>query len=196
MHRDMGGGRAAVGIWLAVLAFHTVGLFSYPRVEADEGGWPLSVRAWVEAGTQGPDYYMAPAYHWLLGAPLALFGARHQVARPASVAAGLAALWLFHRLARRLAGAETAAWALWLAGSSYGVLLLHRRALMEPWQVLLMMALTLTVVERPGGSWGWRLLAVALTALLLLTKASAVFLLPALVLAAAAGDRQGWRQGW
>lgn len=192
-------------VWIVLLAFHTVGLFSYPRVEADEGGWPLSVRAWVETGTLTRDYYMAPGYHWLLGAPFRLFGARYAVARPASVVVGLAALWLFHRLARRVGGREAAHWALWLAGTSYGVLMMHRRALMEPWQVLLMVALAVSVVERPGPRWLWRPLAIVLTALLLVTKASGVFLLPALVLAAAwpgepaAGDAlllPWWRRAW
>jgi 4-amino-4-deoxy-L-arabinose transferase-like glycosyltransferase len=161
---------------LLILAVHLIGLGTYPRITADEGGWPLSVRNWVETGTRSSDYYMAPGYHWLLAIPFRFFGALHSVGRPVSVAVSLLALFLFHRLTRKLAGDEMAFWATLLLGTSYPAVLIGRRALMEPFQIAIMTGLCLAVA-----SVRWLPMA-ALTAALLLTKASGIFLVPALAI--------------
>lgn len=173
-------------IWIA--AIRLAGLNAYFRIEADEGGWPLAVRQWLEEGTRTFDFYMAPGYHWLLGSSFWIFGADHTVARLTAAVWGLAGLWLFHRLTTRLAGPQVAWWSLLLLGTSYAALMVDRRAFIEPFQITLMLALCLTVVE--ARHW----LAAFLTALLLLTKASAIFLLPVLVLARLWPGP--WRENW
>jgi len=165
-----------------VIAVRWVGLDVYPPVEADEGGWPLSVRMWVEHGIRSDDYYMAPAYHWLLGLPFRLWGPYHWVSRPFCAAVAMAGLWMFYRLAVRHAGEDAAFWATLLLGTCYPAVLIDRRAFMEPLQIALMFSVCLAATPaRPR--WYTYLLTAALTGLLLLTKASAIFLLPALVLA-------------
>ncbi len=163
-----------------IVCLRVIGLGVYPQIEADEGGWPLSVRTWVETGVKTTDYYVAPGYHWLLGVPFRLFGATHAVGRLVSALVALLGLFLFHRLARRHAGPTVAFWAVLLLGTSYPAVLIDRRAFMEPFQLALMFALCLAAgIERLA----LRLAAVAaLTALLMVTKATAAFLLPALVL--------------
>jgi 4-amino-4-deoxy-L-arabinose transferase-like glycosyltransferase len=166
-------------LFALVIAVRWISLDAYPRITADEGGWPLSVRNWVETGVQSKDYYMAPGYHWLLGIPFRLFGALHSVARPVSVLVSLLTLFLFHRLTRRLAGPGMAFWSTLLLGTCYPAVLIDRRALMEPFQIALMTGLSLAVVallDRPAIARG--LLVAGLTAALLLTKASGLFLLP------------------
>jgi 4-amino-4-deoxy-L-arabinose transferase-like glycosyltransferase len=172
-------------LFALVIAVRWISLDAYPRITADEGGWPLSVRNWVESGVQSKDYYMAPGYHWLLGIPFRLFGALHSVARPVSVLVSLLTLFLFHRLTRRLAGPGMAFWSTLLLGTCYPAVLIDRRALMEPFQIALMTGLSLAVVallDRPAIARG--LLVAGLTAALLLTKASGLFLLPALAASA------------
>lgn len=165
--------RTAVAI-AVILAVHLIRLQTFPLITADEGGWPLSVRNWVETGTRSTDYFMAPGYHWLLGVPFQLFGALHSVARPVSVAVSLLGLLLFYRLTRKLAGDDMAFWATLLLGTSYPAVLIDRRALMEPFQITLITALCLAAAST-------RLLPVAgFTAALLLTKASGIFILPAI----------------
>ena len=174
---------------LWILAIRLAWLFEYPRVEADEGGWPMAVRYWLE-GRRTTDFYMAPGYHWLLGIPFSIFGADWFVARMVSAVLGLAGLALFYRLALRLAGARTAWWAVLLLAACHTALLVDRRALMEPFQILLMLLLALAMVEKPR-AWEW--IAAGLTALLMLTKSSAVFLLPVLVLADWVASPAQWR---
>lgn len=178
-------------LWIAALRL--AGLGAYLRIEADEGGWPLAVRQWVETGTRTYDFYMAPGYHWLLGPAFWLLGPEHPAGRLVSALWGLAGLWLFHRLAARLAGPAAAWWSVLILGASYAALLVDRRALIEPFQIMLMLALCVAVVE---AGRGWRWVAASLTALLLLTKASAIFLLPALTLASLwpGPVRTSWRR--
>ena len=164
-----------------ILAVRLIGLGSYPRIEADEGGWPLSVRLWVERGLRTADYNIAPGYHWLLGIPFRLFGANLDVSRPVSALLGLVCLYLFFRLASRLAGERAALWSMLLLGTSYPAVLIDRRALMEPFQIALMLALSLAATSASASLWLPVALA-GLTALLLLTKATAAFVLPVLAL--------------
>lgn len=179
---------------LPILAVRLIGLGSYPRIEADEGGWPLSVRLWVEQGLRTADYHIAPGYHWLLGLPFRLFGANQAVSRPVSALLGLVCLYAFYRLALRLAGARTALWSTLLLGVSYPAVLIDRRALMEPFQIALMLALSLAVTSA-SASLGTLAAMAGLTALLLLTKATAAYLLPALGLTVLAAKHTSpwWR---
>jgi 4-amino-4-deoxy-L-arabinose transferase-like glycosyltransferase len=131
-------------LWIAALRL--VGLGTFPRIEADEGGWPMSVRLWLD-GTVTYDYYMAPGYHWLLGVPFRWFGANLAVSRAVSAVLGLVALYLLYRLARRLAGEQTARWSVLLMGTCQASVLLDRRAFMEPFQLTLMLALALVIAE-------------------------------------------------
>lgn len=137
---------------------------------------------------------MAPAYHWLLGPFLYLFGPYHSVTRPVSVVVSLAGLYLFFLLARVLSASRLVAfWSVMLLGTSYGAVMVDRRAYIEPFQITLMIALCLCAqgsYRKPGREAA----TAALTALLLLTKASAIFLIPALCLAA--GWPVWWREAW
>ena len=171
-----------LGAILLVVCLRCIGLGVYPQIEADEGGWPLSVREWVETGTRTFDFYMAPGYHWLLGIPYRLFGSSHSVGRPVAALASLFGLWLFYRLVRRQTDETVAFWATLLLGTSYPAVLIDRRAFMEPLQLVIMFALCLAATG-PKRSAPQYLLVGGLTCLLLLTKATGVFLLPALVLA-------------
>ena len=164
-----------------IVALRTFGLRRFPDIAPDEGGWPLSVRQWVETGKPALDYYMAPGYHWLLGTAFRLFGSSHEVGRATSVLVSFLSLWLFYRLARRLDGSRTAWWAVLLLGVCYTAILIDRRALIEPFQLALMLGLALAAAAANGPIWRYGLVA-GLAAGLLLTKASAAFLLPALML--------------
>ena len=176
---------------IAVLVLvRLAGLDTFPLSHPDEGGWPLSVREWVESGQRAGDFYMAPGYHWLLGIPFYLLAPLHSVSRPVSAVISLCTLWLFYRLAARLAGKPAAMGAVLLLGTSYPAVLIDRRALIEPFQIFLITGLCLVAVPftlpAPGRLRAWRYLAAAaLTALLLLTKASGAFILPAIVAALA-----------
>jgi 4-amino-4-deoxy-L-arabinose transferase-like glycosyltransferase len=190
------------GAILVAALIRIVGLDTFPLTHPDEGGWPLSVREWVETGKLSEDYYMAPGYHWLLGIPFRLFGPYHLVGRMVSVVVSLVTLVLFYRLTTRLACERVAFWATLLLGTSYPAVLIDRRALMEPFLLVLVTALCLTVwpfvatspvpkIER------WRFpVAALLTALLLLTKASGVFILPAIVFAVIWAVKQSPRASW
>ena len=128
-----------------VIAVRLAGLDAFPLSHPDEGGWPLSVREWVESGKRAGDYYMAPGYHWLLGIPFYLFGPLHSVSRPVSAVLSLLTLYMFYRLAAQLAGRPTAIAAALLLGTSYPAVLIDRRALIEPFQIALITGLCLMV---------------------------------------------------
>ena len=162
-----------------IVCLRTIRLGSFPDIAPDEGGWPLAVRNWVDSGKPTFDYHMAPGYHWLLGAVFRLLGSSLAVGRATSAVVSLVSLCLFYVLARRLDGHRTAWWAVLLLGTSYSAILIDRRALMEPMQIALMLGLALASTARSHGL-GSHLLVVALSALLLLTKASAAYLLPVL----------------
>ncbi len=197
MHQDSKWRRYApyVVAVLLIVCLRGIGLGVYPPIEADEGGWPLSVRQWVETGVQTRDYYMAPGYHWILGVPFRLFGASHSVGRPVAVLVSLLGLWLFYCLARRQGGATIGFWAVLLLGTSYPAVLIDRRDFMEPFQLALMFGLCLAATG-PGDSARRFAMVAGWTCLLLLTKASALFLLPALVLSTFLGDRGTTGSQW
>lgn len=191
-----------VGAILVAALIRIIALDTFPLTHPDEGGWPLSVREWVETGKLSEDYYMAPGYHWLLGIPFRLFGPYHLVGRSVSVIISLITLVLFYRLVTRLASERIAFWATLLLGTSYPAVLIDRRALMEPFQLALVTSLCLTVwpfvATSPVAKLDrWRFpVAALLTALLLLTKASGAFILPAIVVAMAGTVRQSSLTGW
>ena len=172
----------AAALGLLLVLFLRLGMNGFPAPVADEGGWPFSVRLWVTQGFRTPDYYVAPGYHWLLAIPFKLFGPTLQVARLTSSVVGLVWLALFYAIARRSGFDRTAAfWAVMVLGTSYQGVNLDRRALMEPLQIFGMLALVWFYL-RPATTGN--LIAIALcTAGLLLTKMSAIFLPPALVVA-------------
>lgn len=172
----------AAAALLLVVALRFLRLGAYPPIEADEGGWPLAVRQYVEEGLREGDYYQSPGYHWLLGGIFRLFGAQHSVSRWATALVALAGLWLFHKLAERLSrSAAVAGWATLLLGTSYLAVLIDRRAFMEPFVIAIMLALCLSVSVAASSQSAGRLAAVALlTALLILTKITGAFILPAL----------------
>ena len=170
---------------VVILALRFLGLEGYPTA-ADEGGWPLSVRRFVEDGERTFDYFKAPGFHWQLWAPFELFGASIGVARAAASTAGLVGLLFFHRLARLLLPGARQAWvATLLLGTSYAAVLIDRRALIEPFLVAWMVALAFFALRRARHDGWWVALC---TAGVLLTKASGIFLLPVLGLVALVGD--------
>lgn len=180
---------------LLILALHWVAYARFPSISSDEGGWPLAVREWLAGGGASRDYVMAPGYHWLLGVPMWIFGPYHWVTRPVSIVVSLIGLALFYRLSRRLADSNVAFWATLLLGTSYSAVMVARRALIEPFQITLMIALCLCVehARRSRRRLAWEVAVTLVTALLLLTKSSAIFLLPALVMAAGWPPTREWR---
>jgi len=172
----------AAALGLLLVLFLRLGMNGFPAPVADEGGWPFSVRLWVTQGFRTPDYYVAPGYHWLLAIPFKLFGPTLQVARLTSSVVGLGGLVLFYAIARRAGLDRTAAfWGMMVLGTSYQGVNLDRRALMETFQIFGMLAVVWFYL-RPATTGN--LIGIALcTAGLLLTKMSAIFLPPALVVA-------------
>ena len=170
---------------ILVLLLHWIGVDRFPNISSDEGGWPLAVRQWLNGGGASRDFVMAPGYHWLLGGPMWLFGPYHWVTRPVSIVVALIGLVLFYRLSRRLAEANVAFWATLLLGTSYSAVMVDRRAYIEPFQITLMFALCLCALNALNSHrrLAWEVAVTMVTALLMLTKASAVFLLPAVALA-------------
>jgi len=175
-------GRIAVLAAIAlILLVRVLRLRAFPLISADEGGWPLAVRVWLTQGWATFDYYMAPGYHWLLAGPYAAFGATHMVGRVTSVLVGLVGLAFAYGIGlQTFADKKAALWGVLLLGTSYQAVLIDRRALIEPFQVTLMLALTFFFLRRRR----WDVWAVgACTAALLLTKISAIFMVPALAVA-------------
>jgi Dolichyl-phosphate-mannose-protein mannosyltransferase len=185
----------AVGV---VLAVRTLWLGRYPIVSADEGGWPLAVRTWVEHGIATFDYYQAPAYHWVLGLAYRWFGPTVVVGRDAAAIFDLLGLACFTGAAYRLTGdRRTAFWAFLLLGLDYTAVLTDRRAYIEPFQMFWMNALVFCYLGRKRSDLVGTAVA---TAGLLLTKASGGFILVALVAAtltdSPASDRAERKRGW
>lgn len=181
-----------------VVAVRTLWLGRYPIVSADEGGWPLAVRTWVEQGLATFDYYQAPAYHWILGLPYRWFGSTVVVGRSTAAVFDLLGLACFTGAAYRLTGdRRTALWALLLLGLDYTAVLTDRRAYIEPFEMFWMNALVFFFLGRKRSDLAGTAVA---TAGLLLTKASGAFILVALVAATLTDtpgpDRAERRRGW
>lgn len=173
----------------AILAVRLVALNIYPAAAADEGNWPIAVRHWLTAPNPPYEYFTAPLYHWLLGIPFALFGPSLLVGRVTSALFGLGALALLYGVARRLFNdREIAIWSVLLAGTSYAIVLIDRRSLVEPMQMFMLLALVFFAL---GRSTVDRVGVVLSLAAVLLTKANAIFIIPALVLTTFLDGRNG-----
>ncbi len=153
----------------ALLRFPLLDIF--PGSTPDEGGWPLAVRSWVDDGDRTYDLHSAPGYHVLLGIPFAIAGSSFEVARAASVTAGLIALLFWFFAASAAAGRTAALISALLIATSFDAITNDRRALIEPYQMLAMSALfwAWSTRERRRSIW-----IALLTAVLLLTKAIAI----------------------
>jgi 4-amino-4-deoxy-L-arabinose transferase-like glycosyltransferase len=142
----------------------------------DEGGWPFSVRQWATEGLLTYDFYVAPAYHVVLGSVFRLRSPSLDVARWTSVVLSLGSLGLFWWISKRLLSDRRAAlWATLLWASSFPVTEIAQRALIEPLQLLWLLGLLAALMLATPGA------GVAVTVAtfgLLLTKASALVLLP------------------
>jgi len=164
-----------------ILLLRLLLLSSFPPVQADEGGWPLNVRVWLTEGIKTKDYFLVPAYYWVLSVPFAIFGATLAVARAASAVLGLVGLSLFYGLALRALGERRGAlWAAVILGVSYPAIMIDRRALIEPLQTVWLVAVVFFFLGR--SRWDRIGLAGSMAGLLL-TKVSGIFILPALMIA-------------
>ena len=196
--RTAGSRASALAVVALVIVVHTLWLDRYPIIAADEGGWPLAVRNWIENGRGTFDYYQAPLYHWILGSAFRWFRPTVVVGRDTAALFNLLGLACFAGAAYRLTGdRRTALWALLLLGLDYAAVLTDRRAYIEPLQMFWMNGLVFFFLGRTR--WD-RLGVAAATAGLLLTKANGAFILVALVLASItdqpATDRADRRRAW
>ena len=153
----------------ALLRFPLLDIF--PGSTPDEGGWPLAVRSWVDDGDRTYDLHSAPGYHVLLGIPFAVAGSSYEVARAASVTVGLIALMFWFFAVSAAVGRAAAVIATLLIATSFDAITNDRRALIEPYQILVMSALFWAWSTREHRRMWWIAL---LTAALLLTKAIAI----------------------
>jgi hypothetical protein len=177
---------ATVAAAAIVVALHVFWLGRYPTIAADEGGWPIAVRTWIEQGRFTFDCYQAPAYCWILGAAFRWFGPTVVVGRETAALFNLAGLAFFAGAAYRLFGdRRTALWALVLLGIDYTTVLTDRRAYIEPFQMFWMHAVVFLAL---GHRRRDAIALVVAVAGLLLTKANGIFVLVMLV-AASMTDR-------
>ncbi len=169
---------ALVALLVALRA--AAALLSLPT-HVDEGGWPLSVREWATAGVVSPDLHKAPLYHVVLGLVFRVATPTLLTARLLSVLLGALSLALLWRAVRRLdPDPRVAWWSVLLWGACFPAIDLGSRALIEPLQLAWLCAL-LAALTATGARAG---LAVAVaSAGLLLTKANALVVLPAMALA-------------
>ena len=173
------------GLALAIL-LRVAWPFGASPTHVDEGGWPLSVRQWAVDGLVTYDFHNAPGYHVLLGAVFKLAPPLLLTARLFSVLLSLASLWLLWWAARRILNDGRAAWwAALLWATCFPANDIAGRALIEPVQLVWLLALLAALVATGRGAF---VLVAATTAALLLTKVNAVVILPAFI-AAAIWDR-------
>lgn len=155
--------------------------FRPPLTHVDEGGWPLSVREWAVDGLVTFDFHKAPLYHLVLGTLYRIAPPTMLTARLLSVILGLVSLALLWWIAvRLLADRRAALWSVLLWASCFPASDLAGRALIEPLQLMLLLALLAALCSH--GRRAGPLVALA-TAALLLTKANALVALPGLGLA-------------
>lgn len=181
MMARIGLSRAAVVAGAAALLVRVAYVVGPAFTGADEGGYPLSVARWAREGIATYDFHTTPLYHVVLGTVFRLFPATLLTARLFSVLLGLVSLAMLWTLVRRLTDdPETAAWSAILWASCFPAADLASRALIEPLQLTWLLGLLLALTAT--GARAGILVAIA-TAGLLLTKANAVGLLPALAAA-------------
>lgn len=161
----------------ALLRFPFLDIF--PSSTPDEGGWPLAVRSWVDDGDRTYDLHSAPGYHAFLGLAFAIGGSSFEVARVASVLAGLLALPLWYFGAARAVGHRAALIGALLLATSFDAVTNDRRALIEPYQMLVMAGLFWAWTTRTRHRTAW---VAGLTAALLITKAIAIVFVVAVAL--------------
>lgn len=172
--------RAPWALIAAAVLLRVVWLVRPTTTHVDEGGWPLAVRDWAVDGMVTFDFFKAPFYHLVLGAALRIGPPTLVSARVLSLLLGLLSLWLLYRLVLRLGRSQQEAlWATAFWACCFPAADLSGRALIEPLQLALILALVLAMLH-PGAAWRRAALTALATAALLLTKANAVVLLPAL----------------
>jgi len=165
----------------AVVAIRFIAPTTTPSVSADEGTWPWTVRLFEAEGRLEPNFFTTPGYHLVLAIPFALFGPSLLVARVVSALVSVLNLVLVYNISLRLFGnRRVARWALLLLGVSYPALLIDRKAFIEPIQMAWLLALVFAYL---GEGRKARIGIALATAGLLLTKAQAAFIVPALLLA-------------
>lgn len=172
---------AAIGLGLAVLLRLAWPLQAMPT-HVDEGGWPFSVRQWATTGAMTYDFHTAPAFHVVLGTLYRIAPPTILTARLFSAVLSLVALWLLWWTARRLLQDDrAAAWAALLWATCFPASDLAARAMIEPQQLVWLLSLLAALVS----TGPMVVVAVAATtAGLLLTKANALVILPALAVGA------------
>lgn len=183
-------GMAAVAVLSVRLLFPTWA----PPVSGDEGTWPLGAKLLADEGQLVPNFFTTPLYHLVLALQFKVFGSTLSVARVSSAVFGVVNLLLTYRLALRLLGdRRSAIWAALLLGTSYPAVLVDRKAFIESMQITWMLGLTICYLEV-----GRRALIgiILCTAGLLLTKANAVFLIPALGVASLVEWNKGPSGDW
>jgi hypothetical protein len=166
--------------------------FAGMQTHIDEGGWPLAVRQFATEGIITFDFHKAPLYHLMLGVPFAVFPPTLLTGRIVSVLLSLLTAWQLARLVERVGPKGAGMWAALLWLTCFPASDLAGRALIEPFQICITLAVMLAMTSERRHAW----IAVTIaTAALLLTKANAALLLPPLLLGAL-WDRDGrWRSG-
>jgi len=167
--------------------------FAGMQTHVDEGGWPLAVRQFATEGIITFDFHKAPLYHLMLGVPFAVFPPTLLTGRIVSILLSLLTAWQLARLVERVGPRGSGIWAALLWLTCFPASDLAGRALIEPFQISITLAVMLAMTSERRHAW----IAVSIaTAALLLTKANAALLLPPLLLGAW-WDRDGsWRSGW
>lgn len=179
------GAPAGAVFWGLLLALYLAArlpwLSSIPGYAYDEGLMGLVAKNWVRAGDplQGGnlDLLRFPLFSTLLAGAYALFGPAILVSRALSVAAGLASLFVFARIARRLLSAEAARYALLLFTVDFVLVRYQRYGLAESVQILLLLS-TVALWLRPRSSGFLRGLALGAA---ILQKPTSLALVPALI---------------
>lgn len=184
--------RRAPQLW-AVLALAAalrgVGLAAFPEVVADEGLWTNSSKNYVRFGDWFLDgrkhVLLSPVAHALSALAFEAFGPRIAVARGINAVAGTLSVLLLYALVMRVAGRRDLAFAsALLLAVTADVVFQSRLALIEPLQLLLLLAAALALAA--GGARGALGGGLAF-GLALLTKSNALAFAPLLPLFALAG---------
>jgi 4-amino-4-deoxy-L-arabinose transferase-like glycosyltransferase len=187
-------------LWLAVaaalyLAFRLPWLASIPGYTFDEGLLGLVAKNWITLGDplfgHNLDLLRFPLHTTLLAGAYSLLGHSILVSRLLSVAAGLAALIVFAKVARRLVPETASRFAILLYAVDFVLVRYQRYGLAESVQILLLLSVVAAWL-RPGG--GARLLRGLVLAAAILQKPTSLYIVPALLWLdwqAARGGREG-----
>jgi len=164
-----------------ILCLRLVALTQFPPPVADEGTWPFPVRQMVVDHVLHPNYYTAPAYHWLLGLVFRLFGPVLAVGRITAALIGLLSLGQVYAISMRaFHDRNIALVAVLILGTDVSASLVGRTALIEPYHIAWLLALIYFLL----GNRLTDLIGVSLcTAALMLTKLNAIYVVPVAILA-------------